>query len=217
MRVVREKRATDPIETLITGAGRVEPAIGRGRVSYDLAGLFAPPGETPPPSSPDVVDVIWTPNDMYVRLAQRSAWESRTREHGRENGGLIGRLPDEVLGLVALVAESDPSRAVALEAADLDGATAERWSVSVPIEAAALDGVPADAPDADTIRRQYGISDIDIEAWLVDDQLRRLRVAFRREKAQYGGTDVTTTTYDWQRASDGTPIAIPESRPAPSA
>ena len=244
LEVVREKRATDPVETLLGGTGRVEPLNGRGEVRYDLSALFAQPGgsplpsgsatprpsagsspvpgardsplpsssPTPSPRTPDLVDVIWTPTDIYVRIvgAEAGAWESRTRDEGRLSGGLIGRLPDETLGLVSLIAASDPDRAVPLEPAEIDGVTAQRWMVTVPVEAAVSAGVPAQTPDAAVLKRAYGVSEIDIEVWLVADDLRRLRYAFHREKAPYGGPDLTTTTYDWRPAADAIPIEIPD-------
>lgn len=209
--VVREKRPADPIENLVTGSGRVEPSIGRGHVSYDLSGLSAPPGATAPPAAAPSVEVIWTPDDLYVLIpgGQEPEWQSRTRDEARRGGGLVGRLPDEVLGLVTLVAESDPGRVVALDDARIEGARATRWLVPVTVEEAVLEGVPADAPDAAVIRQTYGITDIEIEAWLVEGALRRLRVAFARENAPYGGPDRTTTTYDWRPADDAVPIEIP--------
>jgi hypothetical protein len=158
------------------------------------------------------VELIWTPDDLFVRIAgdTADAWESRTRQEGRVSGGLIGRLPDEPLGLLMLLAESDPDQAVALQPADLAGDTAQRWTVTVPIETSASNGVPAQIPDAAAIRRQYGVSELDIETWLVAGELRRLRYAFHRETAPYGGPDDTTTTYEWRPAADDTPIVIPE-------
>lgn len=208
--VVREKGPTDPVETLIIGNGRVEPATGRGRVRYDLAGLFARPGPSASPSPLDVVDVIWTTADMYVRTDVKEAWQSRTRARGRTTGGLLGRLPDEVLGLVTLVAQSDPDRTTALEPTSLGGEQADRWVVTVPLEAVAAAGVPAEMPDAEQLRRVYGISELGIEVWLVENALRRVRIAFHRDAAPYGGPDLTTTTYDWSPASDAVPIAIPD-------
>jgi hypothetical protein len=221
--VERQKRPTDPAETLVTGTGRVEPSAGRGHWRYDVSALFAPPSETtspgttssppatPPPAPLDVVEVIWTPTDIYVRVAdvKTGSWESRSREDGRRSGGLIGRLPDEPLGLVTLVANSDPREATPLDSADLGGATAERWLVTVPLETATAAGVPPELPDAKAMRAQYGITDLPIEVWVVDDTVRRLRVALHRDAAPYGGPDTTTTTYDWLPARDTVPIEIP--------
>jgi hypothetical protein len=110
---------------------------------------------------------------------------------------------------VKLVAESDPDDAAPLEAADLAGDTAHLWLVTVPVEAAALAGVPAEMPDAGAVRSQYRIAEIPVEVWLVDGAIRRVRVAFHRDKAPYGGPDVTTTTYDWLPAGDTKAIEIP--------
>jgi hypothetical protein len=211
MSVIREQRPGDPVETLVTGSGRVEPARDRGHVEYDLTGLIAPRSPAPSPATSEVIEVIWTPDEVSVRIAgvQRGDWQSRTRDEARMSGGLIGRLPDETSGLLTVVAGSQPGQTVPLEPADLDGAAAERWMVTVPIEVAAAAGVPADVPDADTIRRLYGIEDTEIEVWLVDGALRRLRFELRREEAPYGGPERTITTYDWRPPIDPTPIELP--------
>src|SRR5690242_442208 len=39
LKILREQRATDPVETLVTGTGRMEPPTGRGHVRYDFTGL----------------------------------------------------------------------------------------------------------------------------------------------------------------------------------
>jgi len=211
MTVVREKRPDDAVETLAAGTGRVEPVRGRGSVRYDLAGLFTPPGTTPAPTSSSIVEVIWTPDDLYVRIpgGQEREWQSRPRDQARTGGGLVGRLPDEAMGLVILVAQSGPEHAAPLDGAEVDGALAERWLVRVPVDVAVREGVPADTPDADVVRGTYSVSDVEIEAWLVDGALRRLRYAFAREEAPYGGPDRTTTTYDWRPAAAGGPITVP--------
>ena len=42
----------------------------------------------------------------------------------------------------------------------------------------ATEGVPADVPSATQLRETYGVEAIEVEVWLVADQLRRLRFAF---------------------------------------
>jgi hypothetical protein len=211
LKILREKRSTDPVQTLVEGSGRMEPATGRGHVRYDFTGLLTPPGTSPSPSAPNVVELVWTPDDEYVRLARDAAgkYETQTREHARETGGIVGRLPDEVLGLATLVAQSQPSQAHPLEPAELAGFAAERWTITVPVEAAAAAGVPGYLPDAAAIRSQYGKSEIDIEVWLIGGVLRRLQYQLAREQAPYGGPDRTTTTYDWLNAADDIEIEVP--------
>jgi hypothetical protein len=211
LKILREKRSTDPVQTLVEGSGRMEPATGRGHVRYDFTGLLTPPGTSPSPSAPNVVELVWTPDDEYVRLARDAAgkYETQTREHARETGGIVGRLPDEVLGLATLVAQSQPSQTHRLEPAELAGFAAERWTITVPVEAAAAAGVPGYLPDAAAIRSQYGKSEIDIEVWLIGGVLRRLQYQLAREQAPYGGPDRTTTTYDWLNAADDIEIEVP--------
>lgn len=209
--VTREKGAGHPIETLLTGSGRIEPAVGHGHVRYDLRGLLATAAGSPAPGALSEVELIWTETDLFVRPAGVPAgeWERRTREDGRSSGGLIGRLPDEVLGMMRLVSASGAGTTARLDPAVLDAVAADRWVVTVPVAAAAAEGVPAEFPDADVIRRVYGLDEIDVEVWLVNDAVRRLRLVFERAQAPYGGPDRTTTTYDWRGAPDGIPIEIP--------
>ena len=55
------------------------------------------------------------------------------------------------------------------------------------------------------LRDIYGIDAMDMEVWLVDGMLRRVRYAIAREKALYGGPDRTTVTYDWSVDSECRP------------
>jgi hypothetical protein len=207
--VEREKRPTDPVETLLVGTGRLEPTQGRGEMRYDLTGLFATP-DTSPPTSPTIFDVTWTPDDLWARADASAEWQKRTRDEARSNGGLLGRLPDEVDGLLRVIAESDAGAARQTGSEELDGQSAERWTVVVPIEDLAARHVPADTPYADVLRRIYGIDAVPVEVWLVDGGLRRLRYAFAREQAPYGGPDQTTTTYDVLATTNEPPIELPD-------
>jgi len=221
LKILREQRPTDPVETLVTGTGRMEPTSGRGHVTYDFTGLFAasasspspstPAGSSPTPTASHVVDLVWTPDSEYLRLGSdaKAKYQAQTREGARQSGGVVGRLPDEVLGLAKLVAESDPSQARPLDPADLAGFTADRWSVSIPVEAAAAAGVPGYLPNADAVKSQYGASKIDVEVWLIGGILRRLKYELARDQAPYGGPDRTTTMYDWLNAADDIAIQVP--------
>ena len=136
-------------------------------------------------------------------------YQAQTRERARQSGGVVGRLPDEVLGLATLVARSDPSQAREMEPTDLAGFTADRWTVSIPVEAAAAAGVPGYLPDAAAVRSTYGASTIDVEVWLIGGILRRLQYQLARDQAPYGGPDRTTTMYDWLNAADDVAIEVP--------
>ena len=74
---------------------------------------------------------------------------ARSRAEARTSSGYLGRIPDEVLGLVTLVATSQPDKITALEGAQIDGEEAQRWLVRVPVEAAVVEGVPAERPGRD--------------------------------------------------------------------
>ena len=207
----REKRPDDPIETLIVAEGRVEPSIGRGHLRVDFSGLIAIPESSEPPDPNSTAEVIWTPEEMFARSATLPGdpWEARTRAEGRSGGGYVGRLPDEVLGLARLVASSRPQEVKALEDAPIDGENARRWLIRMPVEATAVEGVPADVPSAAQLRDTDGVEAIEVEVWLVDGSVRRIRYVIAREKAAYGGPDRTTVTYDWSQAASDESIVVP--------
>jgi len=210
MDVRREKRAADPVETLILFEGRVEPALGRGHMRLDFGGLLAVPSATAPPQ-PDSIEVVWTPDELHARSPIRptEAWVTRSRTEARVGSPYVVRVLDEVLGLVTLVATSEPDKITALEDAQIDGEEAQRWLIRVPAAAAVVEGVPAELPDATVLHDIYGIDAIDVEVWLVDGVLRRVRYAIAREKALYGGPDRTTVTYDWSPTPRADPIVVP--------
>jgi hypothetical protein len=188
MAVDRWKGETGP-ERLISAEGELMPSDERGRVVYDLSALLAIPGSSPSPL--DRADLAWDGTTLWVRpFGETADWGEATRAHARENFGLIGRLPDEVLGL-----------------ARPDG-DATRHLVLVPVKLAARHGVPSDTPHAEVVRQVYGLDEIPVEVWVRDGHVVRLRYAFERDKALYGGPDRTQVTYDWA-ADPGIRIAVP--------
>ena len=104
---------------------------------------------------------------MYARSATvpKDPWEARSRTEGRSGGGYVGRLPDEVLGLARLIASSRAEEVKALEDAPIDGENARRWLIRMPVEATAVEGVPADVPSAAQLRETYGVEAIEVEVW----------------------------------------------------
>jgi hypothetical protein len=221
LKIVREQGPTDPVETLVTGAGRMEPPTGRGHVRYDFTGLFAGSGTSPAPSASAgssaapslsrIVDLVWTPDNEYLRTSSdaNAKYQAQTRVRARQSGGVVGRLPDEVLGLATLIAGSDPSQARPLDPAELGGFVADRWTIAIPVDAAAAAGVPGYLPNADAIRQQYGTSEIDVEVWIIGGVLRRFKYELARAQGPGGGPDRTTTMYDWLNASDDVAIEVP--------
>ena len=211
MDVRREKRETDPIETLLELDGRTEPALGRGQILADFSGLFATPGASPAPSLETTIELVWTPGDLFARSPHEpsGAWTNHSRADARTGGGVVGRLPDEVEGLVKLVAETDRSALAPVADAAIDGRVARRWTLRVPVEDAVAQGVPFEVPNATVLRDTYGIRELEIEVSLVDGLLRRLRYAIAREPAANGGPDRTTVTYDWTPAEHAEPIVVP--------
>jgi hypothetical protein len=200
--VVERWKGAEPSEILITAHGVTDPAADRGDMTYDLSGMFAIPGA--PIESPDsyeVVELRWDARDLYVSFPLDpggNGWVRMLRTDTTVSGGIVGRLHQEVRGLVALVAGAAPASVEPLSDMALDGAAAKRFLVSIPLADAVAEGVPGDAPDVDTIRRTYGVEAIPVEVWLVGDELRQIGYEFEREKALYGGPDRTSVRYNWE-------------------
>jgi hypothetical protein len=211
--VRRETGTDDPVRTLMTGRGRIEPAAGRGGVRFDFSPLIENPDPSQSPSPALIVEVTWTPDEVFARspTSPNRAWTTMSRDDARTSGGYAGRLPDEFLGLVTLVASSPPERFTTLENDSIDGMEAERWLLPVPVEDAVEKGVPAEVSNAPILRDTYGIDTIDIEVWLIDGTLRRIGYQVAREKSVSGSPDRTTITYDWSAASGTDSIVVPPS------
>jgi hypothetical protein len=129
--LVERANGTDPAEILISGQGVVDPAGRRGQMTFDFSGFFAIPGASAASPNPEnAVHLLWDVNHMYVQPYGSdfgSGWAKRTRAQGQESGGLIGRLPNEVLGLVGIIADSEPAAVAQLTDTPLEGVTAEHY------------------------------------------------------------------------------------------
>jgi hypothetical protein len=210
MAVERTKGDGQP-ETLISGDGIVDPRGDRARMAYDLTPLFASPGHSPAPL--ERVALAWDADNLWGRpVGGDAAWETASRAEAAETGGLMGRLPREVVGLLELVAASDPAGSQRLADAGVAGTPARHVLVPIPLEDAAGAGVPADTPTVDALRPAYGIDAIPIEVWLVEGEVRRIGYSLARDKAPYGGPDRTTVTYDWTDLGRPADLTLP---PAP--
>lgn len=201
---VERVKGEAPGELLVSGEGQLDPTGRRGQLRYDLTTLFAVPDASSRPR--DIWEVAWSEDRVWARsTAEGGEWTVLDRQHAADFGGLIGRLPNEAHGLIGLVAEADVT-SVAPVASD-------RFRVSLPIEELAHRGVPADAPDAEVIRRTYGVEAVDLEVSIVQGLVRQVRYVFHRDEARYGGPDRTTVTYEYL-PSDAELVVPPEGAPA---
>jgi hypothetical protein len=200
---VERWKDTDASEILITAEGLIDPAEGRGDLTYDFTTLFSDPAvPVTSPNPESLYQVRWDTTDTYFYSLSTAdeGWGHMSRADARERGGLLGRLYIEVIGVVALVAHSDPSTVTATTPADLGGESAERFIGTIGVADAIAEGVPADVPDEGAFRAAYGVDTLPIEMWLVGGELKRIRYSVAREKALYGGPDRTQITYDWEPA-----------------
>ena len=97
-----------PPETYLTLTGAVDVA-GSGRMEADLSKLFS--------DSPEPVDELeepfrlrWTPERLTAVVDGRE--QSLPRAGARESAGLLGRLPDEPLGVLDLLRDAEGMRRV---------------------------------------------------------------------------------------------------------
>jgi hypothetical protein len=77
----------------MTTDGAVDLSADRGRMNVSLAEIGSDELEQPS-------EIAWKRNEFVVRIDDEL--RRRDREEARESGGLLGRMPDEPAGLVAL-------------------------------------------------------------------------------------------------------------------
>ena len=192
-----------PDEVSAVASGIVDPAGDRGSMRYE----FFPDAPADDPLALPPFDVAWDADDYWVATDQSDAdWQHTTRDKAPEMA-VIGRVNEEPLALLRLVAAADPGTVKALPAETLDGVAADRWLVPVPVAAARAAFVPPETYLAfDTI---FEVDDLPVEVWLVDGQIARVGYVFEREKAPYGGPDRIETWYAWSAIGEPIDLVLP--------
>jgi hypothetical protein len=163
-----------------------------------------------PPIEPLTFEIAWDATDWWAAepvdgdIPQKWTHATRARVH---ETAVIGRVQEEPLGLLRLVAGADPASLEALPADKLDGKIAERWLVPVPVVAARAIYVPPDTYLAfDTI---FDVDALPLEIWLVNGRVARVGYVFEREKGPYGGSDRIETWFDWSDVGKPIDLEIP--------
>lgn len=200
-----------PTEREWEASGVVDPATDRGsmhwRLFYPPLGPLTPP-ETPQP--PSELDILWNATDYWTARSATAGtereWTHAARERARE-AAIIGRLQEEPIGLIRLAAEADRSAVEPMAPGTLDGAAADRWLIEVPLDRVKAAFIPPDTYLS--LREVFGVDSFPLEAWTVDDRIRRIGYVLEREKAPYGGPDRFETYYDWSGFGDPIDLEMP--------
>ena len=129
----------EPEEEYLLLSGAVDARSGSGTMEADLSRLL----EGLPESSDELAEPIalrWTPEQLTAVVDGRE--QSLRRGDAREGAGLIGRLPDEPLGVLALLGQAEGMRRVGAER--LDGVSTIHFAGHVDPRRAGDGTVPAE-------------------------------------------------------------------------
>jgi hypothetical protein len=189
-----------PIERTADGSGLVDPHGDRGAMTWNLP-PFVEGGEG------ITAEIRWNATEYWVSDASGSdLWRHASRERARDVA-IIGRVQEEPLALIRLVASAAPDRVTWLETESLNGSPAQRWRIAVSIDQAKAAFVPPDSYAA--VDRVFGITEFPIEIWLQDGRIVRSGHVLSRAKAPYGGPDRIDTYYDWSAHGEPVELVIP--------
>jgi hypothetical protein len=187
-------------ETYMTSEGAVDLTAERGWMRVSLASLLdAEEFEEP-------VGLVWDADQLVVELAGRE--RSMSRERARETGGLLGRLPDEPVGLVELLTTAGEPRG--LGAGDA-GARKNGYRLPVDLRVAGAAGVPAELSRA--FAAGTGARSFALELWLDEDSLpRRLAYVVELDEVRARGRLILpdrTVRVEYELSAFGEPVARP--------
>jgi hypothetical protein len=170
-------------ETFMEGAGGVDLEQARGRATVELdLGL---PDSGSGPGLDDPVTLRWNPSRFEAEIGGEA--RQMTRGDARENGGLIGRYPDEPEALVELLELGTDAR----ELGD------DHVGFTVDARAASRAGAPATGPVDTTLP---------MEVWVGDDGEPR-RIAYRIEQAPTAALPARTIVVTYELADLGNPVS----------
>ena len=202
---VERNREGEPEELLITADALVDPASDRGHAAVDFAGMLAGPSGSPM-TTETRFEIAWDPDWTWTLVESDTGepvWARIPRAEAADRGGLLGRMPDELLGLLRLAASATDGGVGPLPPAELDGQPAARFTVPVSAADVVARGIPAPSMSVAQFTETYGMEVVNLETWLVGGQLRRIVLVLERERALYGGPDRTETIHDVRPASGG--------------
>ena len=172
----------DDEETFMDAAGAVDLEQGRGRATVELD-LGLPTGSEP--SLDDPVTLRWNRSRFEAEIGGEA--RRLMRDDARQNGGLIGRYPDEPEALVELLELAEDVR----ELGD------DHFGFTVDARAASQAGAPVAGPVETTLP---------MEVWISDDGL-PFRVAYRIEQEPTPALPARTIEVTYELANVGEPAS----------
>ena len=173
----------DDEETFMEAGGAVDLEQGRGRAEVELdLGL---PDSGSEPGLDDPVTLRWNRSRFEAEVGGEA--RQLTRDDARENGGLIGRYPDEPEALVELLELAEDVR----ELGD------DHVGFTVDARAASRAGAPVAGPIDTTLP---------MEAWIGDDGL-PYRIAYRIEQEPTAALPARTIVVTYELADIGEPVS----------
>jgi hypothetical protein len=185
----------------MTSEGAVDLTAERGWMRVSLASLLdAEEFEEP-------VGLVWVADQLVVELAGRE--RRMSRERARETGGLLGRLPDEPVGLVELLTTADEPRG--LGAGDVGARKTKGYRLPVDLRVAGAAGVPVELSRA--FAAGTGARSFALEVWLDEESLpRRLAYLVELDELRSRGRLVLperTVRVTYELSALGEPVARP--------
>ena len=173
-----------PDETYLTLTGAVDVRAGSGRMRADLSALFAGVPESSAPFE-EPIELSWTSEQLTAIVEGEP--NSTPRARAREDGGLIGRMPDEPAALVELLGRAEEIRRLGDER--VDGRPTIRFACFVDSRRAGAAGVPIELAPA-FAQALYGPR-LPLEVWLDADGLpRRIEYLIRLKPVASGGKPI---------------------------
>jgi hypothetical protein len=128
----------EPEQEYLLLSGAVDARNGSGRMEADLSRLLEGLESTDELAEP--IALRWTPERLTAVVD--GSEQSLRRADAREGAGLIGRLPDEPLGVLALLGQAEGMRRVGADR--LDGVATIRFAGHVDPRLAGGGTVPAE-------------------------------------------------------------------------
>jgi hypothetical protein len=170
-------------ERYLVLTGAVDVRSDGGRMEVDLS-LFPPlPGTGHELDEP--IGFSWTRGRVTARIGGKET--SLARARARTNGGLIGRLPDEPLGVLGLLGHAEGMRRVGGER--LDGVATTHFAGRVDPRRAGKGTVPAEFGLG--LEQLLAEPRLPLEVWLDAEGLpRRIEYVFRLKPLENEGTPV---------------------------
>ena len=163
----------EPEEEYLLLSGALDARNGSGRMEADLSRLFEGLPE-PGDKLAEPIALRWTPERLTAVVDGRE--QSLGRGDAREGAGLIGRLPDEPLGVVDLLGHADGMRRVGSER--VGGVATAHFVGHVDPRRAGGGTVPAEFGLG--LEQLLAEPRLPLDVWLDDEGLpRRIEYVFR--------------------------------------